>query len=200
MRVEYSIKKPIKVPVKKKSYLKLILTIIASSILLLFLSVTAWVVYFNSQFKVYQDDQYKFSIRYYNTWKVVVHPRQNVAVVFLRPKDSILDNLQENFNVTVQPLPKGVASLEELSARIKGQMISVFGTNTRFVEYKPYKWSWGMGYKMSIEAPKPDDIKLVNAWVLNGNQSYILTFLGNIKKYRHDYPVVNAMIRSLQLQ
>jgi hypothetical protein len=187
-------------PIINASLKKNILIGIASAAGLLLLAALGLLLYFNAQFSVYQDDQYKFSIKYPKTWKVVVHPRTNVAVVFLRPKDTALDVLQENFNVTVQPLPERIFTLEEFSSTVKAQMIAVFGTSVHFVEYKPIHWGWRKGYRLSIEAPKPDNLKMVNAWVLRSNQAYILTFLGNINKFTQDSIYVNEMIRSLQLQ
>ena len=179
---------------------KLILIIIASLFGLLLLSALVFVLIFKLQFSVYKDDQYQFSIKYPTAWKVVVHPQADVAVEFLRPKDTAFDTMQENFNVTVQPLPKDINTLEQFSDRIKAQMISVFGTNTKFVLYKPVQWGWRKGYKLSIEAPIPDNLKMINAWVIRDNESYILTFLGEIDRYPQDRLIVNEMIRSLKLQ
>ena len=53
---------------------------------------------------------------------------------------------------------------------------------------------------MALEAPRPDHLKMVNAWVLSHDQAYILTFLGDMNKYAKDGSLVNEMIRSLQLQ
>jgi serine/threonine-protein kinase len=182
----------------KISLKKYILIGISSAVGLFLLAALAGYLYLLSQFSVYQDDQYKFSIKYPKTWRVVVHPRANVAVVFVRPKDTALDVLQENFNVTVQPLPPYLFTLDEFSDRIKAQMIAVFGKGV--VEYKSIHWDWRQGYMMSLEAPKLNNLKMVNAWVLRGDQAYILTFLGNIDKYPQDSLVVEEMIRSLHLQ
>jgi len=184
----------------KSSLKKNILITIAYTAGLLLLAALGLFLYFNAQFSVYHDDQYKFSIKYPKDWKVVVHPKENVAVVFLRPKDTAMDILQENFNVTVQPLPEGIFNLTQFSDRIKKQMIGVFGKSVHFVGYIPVHWGWRQGYKMTIEAPKPDNLRMVNAWVLYHSQAYILTFLGNINKYPQDALVVNEMMRSLQLQ
>jgi len=185
----------------KVSIKKIILIIIASVVGSFLLAVVGLVLYFKMQFSVYQDDQYKFSILYPNTWKVIVHPKKNVAVIFLRPKDTDLDVLQENFNVTVQPLPEGIVALDEFSDRIKAQMIGVFGARVRFVQYKQLLFGGKhRGYQMVIEAPEPDNLKMVNAWTVRDNQSYILTFLGNIDKYAQDSFVVGAMIRSFRLR
>lgn len=178
---------------------KLILIIIASFFGVLLLSAFGFAIYFNLQFSVYHDDQYQFSIRYPTAWQVVIHPRPDVAVEFLRPKDTGFDIMRENFNVTVQPLPKDITTLEDFSNRIKAQMIAVFGTNTKFVMYKPVQWGWRKGYKLSIEAPRPDNLKMINAWVIREKESYILTFLGQIDKYPQDKLYVNEMIRSLKL-
>jgi len=182
------------------SFKKIVLITIASVAGFLLLAAFGIYLYFSSQFNVYQDDQYKFSIKYPKSWKMIVHPQANVAVVFLRPKDTTMDTLQENFNVTVQPLPEDTYTLSAFSAAIKRQMTGVFQKSINIVEDKPLQWGWREGHKMVIEAPNPDHLKMVNAWVLKSNQAYILTFLGNINKYAQDEILVSEMIRSLQLQ
>jgi len=79
-------------------------------------------------------------------------------------------------------------------------MTAVFGKSINIVEDKPVQWSWREGHQISIEAPIPDHLKMVNAWVLRGDQSYILTFLGDMNKYKEDSFVVEEMIRSLELK
>ena len=179
---------------------KMILIIIASSAGLLLLAALVWFLYFNAQFSVYQDDQYKFSIKYPKTWRVIIHPRANVAVIFLRPKDTALDTVQENFNVVIQPLPNDIFTLAVFSATIKRQMTGVFGKSINIVEDKPLQWGWREGHQMTLEAPRPDHLEMINAWVLRSNQAFILTFLGDMNKYAKDSFLVNEMIRSLQLQ
>lgn len=178
---------------------KNILIGIASTAGVLLVAALGWFLYFNAQFSVYQDDQYKFSIKYPKTWKVVVHPQPNVAVVFLRPKDTALDSLQENFNVTIQPVSEEDRVLAVFSGNVKKQMTAVFGQYIHIVEDRPVHWGWREGHRMSIEAPTPDHLRMVNAWVLRSNQAYILTFLGDMNKYAQDSLQVNEMIHSLQL-
>jgi hypothetical protein len=182
------------------SFKKKILSGIALTAGLLLLAALGWLLYFNAQFSVYQDNQYKFSIKYPKTWKVIVHPRANVAVIFLRPKDTALDTVQENFNVTIQPLPNDIFTLAVFTARIKKQVIGVFGKHINIVEDKPLHWGWREGHEIALEAPKPDHLKMVNAWVLFHDQACILTFLGDMNKYAKDYLLVYEMIHSLQLQ
>jgi len=187
---------------KKTSLIKKIFLGIVSIWGVLIFAVIVLAIYYYGLFTVYQDDQYKFSIRYPKTWQIIVHPKPTVAVVFLRPKDTAMDLLQENFSVTVQPLPNGVFTLDEFSDKLKAQMISVYGyrSNVNFVQYSPVNWDWHKGYEMSIEAPKPDNLKMVNAWTVYHNQAYILTYLGNIDKYYFDSVIVDAIIRSFRLQ
>jgi hypothetical protein len=166
----------------------------------LLLIAAGWLLFFKLQFSEYQDAQYKFSIKYPSTWKVIIHPQANVAVVFLRPKDTALDAIQENFNVTIQPQPDDISNLAQFSARVKTQMTAVFDKNIKITEDKPLQWGWREGHMIAIDAPTPDHLKMVNAWVLNNNQAYILTFLGDMNKYPQDALVVSEMIRSLQLQ
>lgn len=179
---------------------KTILIIIASGAGLLLLLALGLFLYFNAQFGVYQDNQYKFSIKYPKTWKVIIHPRPHVAVIFLRPKDTALDTIQENFNVTVQPMPNDIFTLAAFSARVRKQMTGVFGKSINIVEDKPLRWGWHEGHQMALDAPEPDHLKMVNAWALSHDQVYILTFFGDMNKYAKDDLVVNEMIRSLKLQ
>ena len=154
-------------------------------------------MYLRSQFVTYHDDLYKFSIQYFKTWTVVAHPKPTVAVEFIRPKETSLETIRENFNVTVQPLPQVIYSLEELSNTLKAQMISVFGN--RIIEYKRVHWGWRQGYWMSVAVVKPDHYRLVNVWLVANNKVYILTFLGSIINYRNDAVFVEKMVRSFHL-
>ena len=179
---------------------KTILIVIAATAGFVLLLALGWYLYFMSQFTVYQDAQYKFSIKYPKTWRVVIQPYKGVAVAFIRPKDTSLDTLQENFNVTIQAVPNDISTLAAFSGTVKRQMTSVFGKSIFIVEDKPLQWGWREGHMIVIEAPKPDHMKMVNAWVLRSGEAYILTFLGDMNKYSEDGIVVNEMIRSLQLQ
>jgi hypothetical protein len=178
---------------------KNILIGIASTAGFLLLMALGCFLYFNAQFAVYHDDQYKFSIKYPKSWQVVIHPQAKVAVVFLRPKDTALDTIQENFNVTVHPVPENVPTLEAFNATVKEQMTGMFGKSINIVEDKPIQYGWREGHLMAIEAPTPDHLKMVNAWLLQNNQVYFLTFWGDMRKYAGDALVVNEMISSLQL-
>jgi eukaryotic-like serine/threonine-protein kinase len=179
---------------------KIILIVIASASGVLLLAALFWFLIFNSQFIVYQDDQYKFSIKYPATWKIVIHPQANVAVVFVCPKETALDTVQENFNVTIQPVPDNILNLPAFSAAVKRQMTGTFGKNLIVAKDKPLQWGWRQGHEMIFDAPVPDHLRMVNAWVLRGDQAFILTFLGDMNKYAKDGLVVDEMIRSLKLQ
>lgn len=179
---------------------KTVLIVIASAAGFLLVAALLWFLIFNGQFRVYQDDQYKFSIKYPSYWRVVAHPQANVAVVFVRPRDTALDTMQENFNVTVQSAPKDIVTISAFSAAVKRQMTGTFGKSLKVVEDKPVQWGWREGHEMVFEAPHPDHLKMVNAWVLRGDQVYILTFLGDMNKYEKDGIIVDEMVHSLQLQ
>jgi hypothetical protein len=178
---------------------KTILIIIASCAAVLLLAALGWYIYFQSLFSVYQDDQYRFSIKYPKTWKLVAHPYKNVGVAFARPKDTALDTIFDNFNVTIQPLPNDITSLDAFSATIKRQLTGVFKT-IKITKDKPFQWGLREGHILVYEELLPSHLKMINAWVLRGDQAYILTFLGDLNKYSQSALVVNEMIRSLELQ
>ncbi|MBF0511076.1 MAG: hypothetical protein HQL13_01975 [Candidatus Omnitrophica bacterium] len=184
----------------KPSTKKFILILIASVAGILLLIGLGIFIFLNTQFNVYEDARYKFSIKYPKTWKVVVRPNSTAAVAFLRPKDTALDILQENFSVTIQSMPDTVYSLAEFSDAIKRQMTGMFEKSINIIEYHPIHWGWRSGYKMVFRAPKPDHLWMSNAWLLRQDQAYIMAFLGDLNRYKQDSLIVNEMINSFRLK
>jgi len=183
----------------KASLKKNILIWVASSAGFLLLTALGLYVYFMLQFNVYQDDQYKFSIKYPKTWKVFIHPKKDVAVIFQRPKDTAFDPFFENFCVVVQPVPDDILTVQAYTATIKKQMLAVFKGNISVVEDKSIQWGWREGHIWSIVAPNPDHLRMDNAWVLRGSQAYLMAYLSDMNKYSQDALYVEEMFRSLQL-
>jgi hypothetical protein len=185
---------------RRASLKKNILIGIAWTAGLVLLAALGWFLFFKAQFIFYKDNHYKFSIKYPRSWKVRKPQRPYVAVIFMRPKETVMDTMQENFNVTVEPVPANLLTLSNFSAKIKEQMTDLFGPNLKITEDKPLQWGWRQGHKMIFVAPKPDHLIMVNAWVLKSDQAYILTFLGDMNKYKQDATVVDEMIRSFHLE
>ncbi len=198
-----------------------ILIIIAWTGGILLVLALGWLVYFNSLFWLYRDHQFHFTIRFPKAWKVIIRPHQKqaggkavelkgqtpqaanapvVCVVFIRPKDTALDTMRENFNVTVQPVPDAITSVDAFSAAIKRQMTGTFGDSIKVAVDKKIEWGWHEGHEMVFDAPSPDHLKLIHAWTIFHNQAFILTFLGDMNKYGGDRMLVNEMIRSFQLE
>jgi hypothetical protein len=160
-----------------------------------------WFMYYSAQFSDYFDPEYHFSIKYPKNWIVNKHPQENVAVVFLCPKETALDTIQQNFNVTVQPVPGHLASLNDFSDKIKQQMTAVFQKNIKIVEDKSIQFGMRQGHKMVIDAPNPDSMKLVCAWTIKGGSTaYILTFLGDFRRFEKYKAIVDTMISSFELK
>ncbi|MDE2222595.1 MAG: hypothetical protein KGK03_05945 [Candidatus Omnitrophica bacterium] len=202
MENDFILKKKVPAPRKgmSPSFKKNILLGILGLAGILLLAGLGWFIYFKSQFRVYHDRKYQFSIEFPKTWSVLVHPKPNVAVIFLRPKDTPLDTLTENFNVVVQPLSKQDHVLAVFNGNVKKQMIAVFGKHIIIARDVPMHWGWRKGHEMVFKAPSPDHLVMVNAWTLRIDQAYILTFLGDMNKFGKDSLVVDEMIRSFQLQ
>jgi hypothetical protein len=182
------------------SFKKTVLITILALAGIILLAALGWYLYFESQFRVYHDHKYHFSIKFPQTWQVFVHPKPTVAVVFLRPKDTALDTMGESFNVVVQPVSEQDHILTVFNADVKNQMLAVFGKHITIVQDKPISWGWRQGHKMVFEAPAPDHLVMVNAWTLRIDQAYILTYLGDLNKFFRDSLVVDEMIRSFKLQ
>ncbi len=179
---------------------KIILVSIASLAGIVLLGALGWFVYFVSQFASYQDSLYHFSVKYPKEWKVIKNPQPSLAAMFISPKETAMDVFQENFNVTVQPVPEHLASLATYSETITRQMTAVFKTNIKIVEDKPFQFGGRRGHRMIFEAPKPDALKTVVAWTIKGDQAYILMFMGKMDKYKQLSPMLEEILKSFALK
>ena len=164
------------------------------------LAAIAWIIYTASQFAEYQDPSYKFSVRYPVGWQVIKKPQPEVAVVFLSPKETALDIVQENINITVQSVPDEIASLKNFSKTIVQQMEGIFRTNIKIIENKSFNFGGRQGWCLVFEAPQPDHLKIVTAWTIRKGQAYILTFLTTIRQYPEYSFKIEEVLKSFQLK
>ena len=178
------------------------LIIIASCAGALLVCAFVWFLFFAGQFKTYYNPQYKFAIKYPGSWFQVKPPKggEAVAVIFVKPKDTALDKINENFNITVQAVPPHLASLQNYSDKIRQQMLAVFKKNIKIVEDKDIKLGGRLGHMINFEAATPDSIQLMTAWVMRKDQAYLLTFLGDMKKFKKNKLLIEEMLRSFELK
>ena len=155
-------------------------------------------LFFLSQFSLYRDPSSGFSMKYPTQWKVLAN-QGGAAVVFVSPKETALDTFQENVNITIQPVPPHLATLKSFSDKIIQQMTAVF-QNMKIIESKNVEFGGRPGHRMLFATEKPQPIKILNVWVIKGDQAYILTYMAMTSRYQTYLSQVQMMIHSFQLK
>ncbi len=79
-------------------------------------------------------------------------------------------------------------------------MQAVFQGNIKIIEDKAITLSNRQGHRMVFEAPQPDNLKALVAWVIRRDQAYILTFMTTIRKYPQDAPKIEQALKSFELK
>ena len=158
-----------------------------------------WWWFFFSQFAFYHDNEYKFSVKYLKSWEKIEHS-QGTAVIFRRPKETALDIFEPNVNITVQEVPAKIATLSSFSETITKQMTVVFKKNIHILEDKNFTFAHRGGHRLILEAPKPDNLKLMFVWTIKGPFAYIFTFIAKTDQYKALSPNIDQMIESFEFQ
>ncbi len=165
----------------------------------LLLAVAVWFLLYTLQFGVYKDNTYRFSIKYPKKWQMTKTPQPGVAVIFVTPKESVLDVFQENVNITVEDVPPDIATLKSFSDKVIAQMTAVFG-NIKAQESKAAEFGNRRGYRVLFTTEKPDKMNILTTWTIKGGRAYILMYMAAGKKYETYRPYVEDMIKSFEFR
>ena len=164
------------------------------------LAAAGWFIYFKMQFATYNDAQFKFSISYPVTWKMLPDPTPGVRVVFQSPKDTAMDVFQENINISLQDVPAHLASLKTFSDTIYRQMTVVFKSQIKVIVNKDVMFGQRPGHMLVFETPAPDPLKSVIVWTIKNDRAYLFTYMGRLEKYEELKLKINEAVESFHLQ
>jgi hypothetical protein len=178
---------------------KMLLIIIWSTAAALLVAVGIGVWVYFGQFGVYQNKQFNFTMMYPKKWQML-EGYSGTAVTFVRPKETALDVVQPNINITVQEVPVHILTLGSFSETITKQITAVFDKNINIVENKDFHFANQIGHRLIIEAPQPDNLKVMTIWVIKGSFAYIFTFLARADQYKKLVPVIDQVVNSFQIQ
>lgn len=178
---------------------KTILIWVASVAGVLLAGAVGWLIVFNSQFRTYHDNEYRFTVKYPGAWQVFAHPQAGAAVAFVAPKETALDTFRENVNITIEDLPLETSSLKGLTDKITLQMTKVF-PNVTIAQSIPIDFGGRKGHRVLFAIDKPDKIRILTVWTVKGaDKAYIFTFMAAAKSYPTYLPLIEAMIKSFEL-
>ena len=160
-----------------------------------------WLWMYFAPFSSYHSKQYRFSMIYPNQWKMMDgNPQAGLAIVFVRPKETALDVLQPNVNITLQDVPDKFATIESFSTLITKQMTNYFKTTIKVIQDKDYTFARRKGHCLVIAVPKPEDYRMIFVWTIKGSYAYIFTFMCKGNQYEKLLPTVKRMINSFEFK
>lgn len=142
------------------------------------------------------DTVLNFSIKYPETW--TKQPNPNI-MVFLSPKEGVMDMFQENVNVILQDLSRQPMSLEQYTAITKKQVVDNFGASS-ILSIKDIiiagEHAKELTYNMNYQGKK---LKVKQSWLLKGNSAYLLTYTAEPEQYVKYESLAMEMIQSFKI-
>ncbi|MBA3704323.1 MAG: hypothetical protein H0W84_00030 [Bacteroidetes bacterium] len=144
----------------------------------------------------YSDNNLKFSIKYPATW--IKQPNPNI-MVFLSPKENVMDMFQENVNVILQNLSRQPMTIEQYTEVTKRQVVDNFGASA-IVSLKNVTIAGETGreliYNMNYQGKK---LKVKQCWIIKNHNAYLLTYTAEPEQYNKYENIAVEMTNSFKL-
>jgi hypothetical protein len=151
-------------------------------------------------YATYTNKKEGFSIKFPAYWKPFPRPAEGSVIAFLAPKDSELDYVQENVNVSIKVLTAEM-TMERLSKVIASQITGTFGEQVDVTEMIPITLGGRKGYRMAFAGYGKNitnPLLYVTAWIAIKEKVFIITFVGLQKDYPLYEKKVDQIIRSFK--
>ena len=120
-------------------------------------------------------------------------------MVFLSPKENVMDMFQENVNVILQDLSRQLMTMEQYTAVTKKQVIDNFGVASILslkdvtIAGQPAK---ELLYNMNYQGKK---LKVKQCWIIKNNKAYLLTYTAEPEQYNKYENIAVEMTNSFKL-
>ena len=121
------------------------------------------------------------------------------VVQFISPKESEGDNFQERLIVTVEPTTNN-KTLDEYT-KLSKQEILKFDKNAKIAQEGESTLAGKSGYRVVYTTKEGNqEFKKLNVWTMKNDKAYLITYEAEAGKYDQFLPVVEKMIKSLEVQ
>jgi eukaryotic-like serine/threonine-protein kinase len=120
------------------------------------------------------------------------------VVEFISPKESKGDKFQERLIVAVEPTSN--KTLDEYT-KLSKQEIMKLDQNAKIIEESESTLASKNGYRVVYTTKEGDrELKKLDVWTLKHDKAYLITYEAEVGKYEQFLPVVEKMIKSLEVQ
>jgi eukaryotic-like serine/threonine-protein kinase len=153
-----------------------------------------------TEFTSYENNDYGISIQYPKDWQVqnISNPITGDVVEFLSPKENNSDKFQERVVINVEK--KASFTLNEYTNLAKEDIFKN-NTNVKITEESEEILAGNKSYRVVYTGINENlRIKNMDIWSLNNFQAYYVSYNAEKDKYDKYLPVVNDMVKSLQIK
>jgi PsbP-like protein len=153
-----------------------------------------------TEFTSYENTESGISIQYPKDWQVrnISNPITGDIVEFISPKENNSDKFQERVAISVET--KANFTLKEYTNLAKQDILKKT-KNAQFTEESEEALAGNRSYKVVYTGSNEDlRIKNMDIWSLNNFQAYYVSYNAEKDKYDKYLPIVNDMVKSLQIK
>ncbi len=149
----------------------------------------------------YQNTAYGFKMKYPGHWTRIDKPEGGAVVAFVSPKESDLDTLLENLNISFHDLSVKPLTLEQFSQMATFQLTVTFGELVTVVTSESAPVSRYSGYKFVYDVGEEEGKKarFLHYWIVERNKAFIFTYFGKPDDFNKNKGILNKMLGSFEL-
>ncbi|MCR4338162.1 MAG: hypothetical protein NUV91_10200 [Candidatus Omnitrophica bacterium] len=155
-------------------------------------------------YKEYRNAPLGIKIKYPEYWRVVENPSGGGALVaFLSPKQTGLDTFLENVNISYVNLENNPMTLTQFSQETMSQLEGTLKGNIRVLLSRPVTLANRRGYfyvYKGVGENITNPMKYAHAWLVDGNDAYIVTYAGLEDEFNKHWREYKAMLRSFKVE
>lgn len=150
-------------------------------------------------FVIYENRDLGIKMQYPEKWNKQenINPITNEVVEFITPQESNADSFLERLVVTVEPTSN--QTLYEYT-KLSKQEILRLDKNAKIAQEGESTLASKNGYRVIYTTKEGDrELKKLEVWTLKYDKAYFVTYVAEAGKYEQFLPVVEKMIKSLEV-
>ena len=151
-------------------------------------------------FASYENIDNGIKMKYPDTWNKQEESNAitKEIVQFISPKESDTDGFQELVIVSAEPTKD--LTLDEFT-KLSKQEIPKLDKNTKITEEGASTLAGKNGYKVVYRAKEGNlELKKMEVWTMKNNKAYSITYVAEAGKYEQFLPIVDKVIKSLEVK
>lgn len=152
------------------------------------------------RFTTYENPENFLKMKYPENWDKQEQPKapSGEFVKFISPLEKDGDSFQEKVTVTVEPNSDN--TLNEYT-NLSKQEIFKLEKNAKIVEDVAYSMAKNKGHRVVYTIKEGDrELKKLQVWTLKHDRAYLIAYEAQAEKYDKFLPVVEQMIKSVEVQ